>query len=292
MRNAKELHELVRAMLDWDSARVISARPYPDSDNDGTPDPTRAVISLRDHVLSPNPKDGNREFPAFAPEGKKDDGLQLDLETGEVVDQRVHFRRKLRRLIDPDTKVLTIPFDTTLLASTGARFFTGPSANAPGTYRDKISSVAVNIIATPMPGDPPVVSGELYCGGQTYFRTRIPRWEDRSIIGPQRSDPDNLGERDFGGEFIISTFHKHEQLDFNKPVFKPKDHDFDIISFGYNQDESSLERSSAFKEYSVAATKWELKFNKGSYNIDRIEDIRVIILHNAANRTEATAPAP
>ena len=137
-----------------------------------------------------------------------------------------------------------------------------------------------------------MVSGELYYGGQTYFRTRIPRWENRSIIGPQRSDPGNLGERDFSGEFIISTFHKHEQLDFNKPVFVPRDDDFDIFSFGYNHDEATLERSSGFKEYSVAATKWELKLNPGTYNIDMIEDIRVIILHNAANRTEATAPAP
>ncbi|MFT4639428.1 MAG: hypothetical protein ACI8T1_002753, partial [Verrucomicrobiales bacterium] len=300
MRNALELQGLVKAMADWDGIRTASDNPYP-----GTP--SEELISFRNHILSPNPKDYIRNFPAFPPAGFEDDGLRFDLETGETVSQLEHFHRILERHVEQPSQALLIPFNTTLLEKIGARFFTShnfadPSAPTGGTYRDKIVSVAVNIVATPQGGDPTTVTGSLFYGGETYFRTRIPRWEVVSTesvpgsgvfdlnIGPTRLDPGNVESIDFKTEFIVSTFRKFFQPNFNKPIFVADDQDFDSFNFGYNQPKANLVRADGFKEYSVAATKWLLKIDAGQYQIDRIQDIELYIEHNAANRTKPIAP--
>jgi hypothetical protein len=239
MRNVLELNELLSAMEVYNDNRQIAAAPQLDT----------VTISFKDHLLSTNPKDANRLFPAAPSPALADDGQRFDLETGEVVSQLEHFRRTLKRKVtlgEPNDNLI-IPFNTTLLENINARFFSGPDFSgapaviSPGTYRDKIEWLAVNIGAgdTATSGVTAGIGGFIVYGGESYFRTRIPRFEDTSIAGPNRSDPANLQNFDFTGEFIISRFRRPVQLDFNKPVFSMRDTAIDPLKIGYNEESAS-----------------------------------------------------
>ena len=287
LRNANELNELLAAMTQFDLDRIAEITQT-----------ETVTISFRDHLLSPNPKDVNRLFPQVPPAGHEDDGLRLDLATGDVVPQQLHFRRQLERLVDANGN-LTIPFDTTLLEHLGTRFFTGPNYSlnpiSPGTYRDKIEWLAVNVVASDgaFSADTSGRSGSMLYAGETFFRTRIPPLANR--------DPGtNITAQDMPGDFISATFRRPVLFDFNN-VFTMQSFANTSIKFAYNEKSATdLDvfnalasdqigfKSLAFKEYSVAATQWTLNLNAGTFDISKINDIELVMVHRSTDRVTPT----
>lgn len=290
LRNANELNDFLTAMINFDQARISEAT-----------ETETTTISFRDHILSPNPRDVNRRFPQFPPAGQEDDGLRVDLETGDTVSQQVLFSRILSRHVD-EFGNLQIPFDTTMLESLGTRFFTGANytTNLPGYYRNKIDWLAVNVVASDgsTVADLGGRSGGLVYAGETFFRTRVPPWIDRRPGG-------NVQINDQPGEFITSTFRKPVTFNFDN-VFTMESAALSTVQVAFNQNpikdntaiKAALEdeglgfRTTAFKEYSVAASQWTLILNAGTFNVDNIQDIELRIVHRSTQRVNPTTPNP
>ncbi len=284
LRNANELNDFRLAMNQFDLNRITEGE-----------DTETTTISFRDHLLAPNPRDVNRRFFPNPPAGQEDDGLRVDLETGETVSKEILFKRMLQRHLDPSGNLM-IPFDTTLLEHLGTRFFTGPNytTNTPGYYRNKIEWIAVNVVASDGSADADLSGrpGSLVYAGETFFRTRVPPLVDRS-------SSDKVTLLDKPGEFITSTFRRPKTFNFDN-VFTMESAAQTAVQFAYNQNplkdnvdiKEALEdpnlgfRSTAFKEYSVAATQWTLILNQGQFNVDNIEDIELRIVHRATERTK------
>ena len=301
-RNAEELETLLQKMVQFNGDREASP---------GTLVEDRVIISLRDHVLTPNPQDVNLLFNPLP----ADDGMRFDPLTGQVVDKVARFRAILESFkTDPGNpnSAIEIVFDTTKLQNLGGSFFAGPDYSNPtnpssGLYRDKIDWLAVNIVAEDGPALPSLNgrSGSLRYAGNTFFRTRVPPCWTRApgnVAGGDAFDP----EKDFPGEFIISPFRYYQDTNFTGI--------FDLFDFqeatatkmaysgvSANDDTAVENRVIAenngflrrdFKERSVAATRWTLRINPGQVDISQLEDIELIINHKTYTRPQITCPAP
>jgi len=307
-RNATELEQIVIKMGQFDGDRNASS---------GTPVDSESVISMRDLLLTPNPDDVNRSFlPVFL---ENDKGLRFDPQLGRVVTKIERFRNILTALKaqNPVTGQLVIPFDTTQLAGYDG-LFKGPNYDNRtdpdvGFYRDKISWIGINIIATngSPPGD---TSGNrtatLRYGGTMYFRTRVaPCWTrapgNVAGLGGGVSNP----KKDFRGEFIITPFRYYQDEDYTGEFKAFNSLIMPGIKTAYSSDSATTSavrnqlfgdiigvgstgyRRQDFKELSVAATNWSLEFSDGQFDINNIDDIELIIYHNSYARPQITCPA-
>jgi hypothetical protein len=316
-RNATELEELVRSMAFFNQDRAASP---------GTLRNDRVTISLRDHVLTPNPDDVNREFGAFPP----DEGLRYDEESGAVASTVEHFRDILRGLQTapgPGGGIngpLRITFDTSKLEL--GQFFGGPDYTDPdniqsGLYRDKIDWMAVHFVFEPgsdVKGNPVPdipgnngIDGSMSYAGNTYFRTRVPPCPDRSpgiVTSGEGTIPDsnNQGQVqvrvDFPGEFVIAPFRYYQDTNFSgvfdlydKQNAPALEYLFSTRSAEVPAVEAKIESQTGFqirdfKERSVATTRWTLNIGSNQFAIDDLIDIELVIQHQAYTRPQITCP--
>jgi hypothetical protein len=190
-RNSLELRRIYQNMEFFNDDRENSS---------GTRRDDLATISLSDHVLTPNPKDFNRDFGAFP----LDNGRRVNPLTNEPFDKVDHFRQKLRSLqTTPENAfggngAIEIVIDTTELEIgqlfAGAKYTFSPpnSTNLvdvdSGLYRDKLNWIAVHFVfkegsfvksslVPAIPGNNGI-DGSMSYGGITKFRTRIPPYPD------------------------------------------------------------------------------------------------------------------
>lgn len=311
-RNANELETIVIKMAQFNADREGSP---------GTQVPDRVIISLRDHILTPNPEDRNRTFPPAL----KDDGLRFDPSSGRVVSKEERFRAILSGLqAQSGNGSIKISFDTTQLAGLGGQFFSGPNyildrVNPDvGLYRDKIDWIAINIVANDLgvdeePGDFRTGinrTGTLRYGGTTYFRTRVaPCWTRAAgTVSEAGKDPYST-KKDFQGEFIVQPFRYYQDTNFTG-LFDTKDElQMPSAKIAYSSKSAEIPgvidriiadtpgagaagyRRTDFKELSVAATRWSLTLGAGQITIDDIDDIEFIIQHNSYTRPQITCPA-
>ena len=118
-RNYQELETIRQKMALFDSQREIAS---------GSPQSAPAVISLRDHFLTPNPQDTNLEFSPIL----VDDGLRWDPETNTTVTKIERFRHLLSDRVEGGN--LIIEFDTTRMRNFGS-FFRGPDFSNPSNIQ-------------------------------------------------------------------------------------------------------------------------------------------------------------
>ncbi len=281
-RNATELDNIVQQMGLWNGNRT------------GTPQPNTTIISLRDKLVTPNPIDVNLDFaPTLV-----DNGLRFNPQTGTVVDKTARFRQILQNYTDASGNIV-VPFNTFLLADLGGTFFAGPDfsdAQNPeqGAYRDKIDSIAVNLVATDgiTPPDINGRSGRITYSGTTFFRTRVPLYRNRNpALTLASADAFSL-EKDFPGEFIYAPFRFYQDTNFTGVFETFNVQNVGSMRFAYSRDSANnqtvLSRLTdpAFgflrkdlKERSVAATRWGLRINAGQINLANLQDIEIVVKH-------------
>ncbi|MDB4451850.1 hypothetical protein N9129_01415 [Akkermansiaceae bacterium] len=291
-RNAQELDFIVQKLAEFNLART------------GTPVNDTTIISIRDQFLTPNPLDINLDFSPLL----VDDGLRYNAQTQSIVDKQTRFRQFLTEYTDASGNIV-IPLDTTVLENFGS-FFKGADFSDlqnpdSGFYRNKIDWVAVNLIASDG-STPPNINGRtgrITYGGNTFFRTRVPICPDRTPANTVSSSDSFDANKDFGSEFVVQPFRFYQDTNFTG-VFEL----FDVqnvtnMKFAYSADSAnnstvldriSDERFSFFrrdlKERSVAATRWQLRINANQVDLNNLEDIELIIRHNAFPRPQITCP--
>ena len=304
-RNATELKTIVQKMAQFDGDRTASP---------GTLVEDRAYISLRDHVLTPNPDDINLLFNPLP----ADAGVRFDSDGNRVVTKVERFRTILTELAAATGGgAIEITFDTTKLQNLGGQFFAGPDYSTPtrptsGLYRDKIEWLAVNIIAEDAPELPSIGvprSGSMRYGGNTFFRTRVPPCWTRAQ-GNVISDGSAFdATKDFPGEFIVAPVRFYQDTNFTGIFDVSNEVDMTSVKIAYTGDSaqtntavlaaivadlpgagSSGYRRTDFKERSVAATRWTLRINTGQVDISKLEDIEIIIQHKAYTRPKISCP--
>jgi hypothetical protein len=304
-RNAQELDLIVQKMAEFNLPRDSSS-----PDNSDT-----TIISLRDQLLSPNPKDVNLTYKNEITENGvttdlTDDGLRYDPETQAVVTQETRFRQILESYKD-DFGNIVIPIDTTRLKNFSTLFpgpdFSDLSNPDQGAYRNKIETVAINIVADPSKDPSAIIpsgvngkNGRITYGGNTFFRTRVPICPDRTPAATAPGDPIYSPDTDFGSEFVIQPFRFYEDTNFTGTFELKSFQNISGMKFAYsgasaNDNVAVLDRvlnpSFSFlrkelKERSVAATRWEIRINNGQLDIDDILDIELIIQHNSYQRAQ------
>ena len=302
MRNVTELDDLLTAYLAFDADRELG-------DVSST---VTSIISFKNHLLARNPKLSNLT-------DRTEDDLRIDFSTGIPipVTQVELFRSKLRSFQDQDGAIC-VPFNTALLQDIEG-LFRGPeysstgNINSGGQWRDKIIYVKFNIIAEdgPISGpggfQPLIVNGAAGYGGLTIFRTRVVPCAGIFDRLTQNSAATQVnGEYiDLPGEFFVQPyrFYQSENLD---NVFQVRDENTATgPSFAYSGRTARASGADPtqedilggtfqindFRELSVAATRWSLKINANQPNlpgqvvdIDKIEDIELIIRHRASSR--------
>ena len=289
-RNAIELKTIVEKMHEWDGNRTGTKIEFP------------TIISLRDHLLTPNPEDINLKFP----KNLVDSGLRYDPATRTVIDKQEHFHRILESYKDADGNIV-IPFDTTQLENLGAFFkdpdFSGTGTPDSGFYRNKIDWIAVNIIAT----DDKAISppdfredrlGRFTYGGNTFFRTRVPVRQDRLTAVTTTSSESYDADEDFGGEYIVAPSRFYQDTSFTGVFSLFEVQATPTTAFAYSNDSAAIDskildrlkdttfpyRRTSLKERSVAATRWELRINSGQVVIANLKDIEIIIQQVAYER--------
>jgi hypothetical protein len=281
-RNAAELSTIVQQMTLWNGNRT------------GSPQPNTTIISLRDKLVTPNPIDVNLDFaPTLV-----DKGLRFNEQTGAIVDKTVRFRQILQNYTDASGNIV-IPFNTFLLAGLGGTFFAGPDfsdAQNPeqGAYRDKIDSIAVNLVASDgvTPPDLNGRSGRITYSGTTFFRTRVPLYRNRNVARTL-ADADKFNiEKDFPGEFIYAPFRFFQDTNFTGVFETFNVQNVGSMRFAYSRDSANnqtvlnrlIDPASGFlrkdlKERSVAATRWGLRINAGQINLANLQDIEIVVKH-------------
>lgn len=280
LRNAKELDELLTQMVNWDVPRTAETLNSP---------PKTTFISLLEDVIAPNPYELN--------ETNTDDlGTRIDFVTGEVVEKRELFRRQLQRYEDA-FGFIQIPFNTVLLEDHDGNFFRGPDYLAdgtiiPGTWRDRITSITVNLIAEDGTAVLQTKNGSLIYGGLTFQRTRRPLRADRTRPPISTGSAEVLN---LGGEFTATPFRYWESNNFDNR-FVPRHSQITSLNLAYSEgtlrgvDERLLRENFinvAFAQRSVAATDWTLIINPGQgIDIDKLQDIEIIIRHRYSDRAQ------
>jgi hypothetical protein len=290
-RNAQELDDLLTQMDLWNAIRVTQ-----------TTGSQRIItrISLRDHILSRNP----RRFYAADP---SDPGTRVDdtvstepLPTVETVE---HFRNVLTaKYTEPGTGDLVIPFSTAFRneapEQVDGSFFRGATYNAagaitsPGFWREKIEYVKVKILAKSGAANA-VVGGAIDYGGITYFHTRVPPRGDRTVAG--------LNSDDARGELMVAPFRFWESPDFNDQFVARSAHRVTsenipctatatVITYDGNGNGSDNAGPpiGAFTGRSIAASGWNLRINRVTgttiLDVNAIDDIEFLIAYKHSNR--------
>lgn len=305
-RNATELDFIVQKMAEFNFPRQNETPGIDDT----------IVISLRDQVLTPNPRDVNRTFKNEITEDGvvydlTDDGLRYDPATQTVVDQQTRFRQILESYKDASGNIV-IPVDTTLLANYSTLFpgadFSDLSNPDQGTYRNKVQKVAVNLFVDPAkaPGAGPLPdtngkNGRITYGGNTFFRTRVPVCPDRTTATTTGGDASFNSRTDFGSEFIMQPFRFYQNTEFDGSFRFFSVQNIPSMKFAYTGASAKsttvlnniINPNLAFfrpelKERSVAATRWEITLNSGQVNLDHIIDIEFIIQFQAYARAQIT----
>ncbi len=235
-RNALELERIFQNMEFFNDDRELQP---------GTRRDDLATVSLRDRVLTPNPKDVNKEFGAFP----LDDGIRSSGSSSNPIDKVSKFQEILAELqTAPGNSFgsngpITIPIDTTQLEIgqlfAGPRYTYSPPGSTnltsitSGLYRDKITYLAVHFVfkegslvkgnlAPSIPGNNGI-DGDMTYAGNTFFRTRIPPYPSNLATGtPQNTsdnsivDSENGGTQprtNFPGEFLIAPFRYFQNTD-------------------------------------------------------------------------------
>ena len=287
MRNAEELKDLFNALENFNSSGRLNFAQNTDQ---------FTTISLR-RLLTPNPN-------ALALFDQFDPGVRVDQRTGETVTEREMFRRQLRRLVDTNGN-LVIPVNTTRLSEIDyPDFFLGPLyANngailREGRWHDVVRYVKVNLVYPSHVGATPLaVSGKITYSGLTLFRTRVaPCGLPANRLLNTQGDARNIP-----GELFATPFRSYVNLDFTVPFFEVRDRKEESRPFARSRDYvrnlnpplldplTDNYKSTAFTEYSVAATGWELTlFATPNVNLDLIEDIEFIVAHRSADREQVS----
>ena len=238
-RNALELEAVMARMQEFDLLRVTNT----------TLMNSTSVISFKNDLLSVNPANPNHSLNI----GESD--LRV-AENGQVIDQQEHFLRQILASESPNTPgTYLIEFDTTQLEHLplffpGPDFITDPDNPRAGTYRNKIVSIAVNVVAregTPGVGEEPDINGligRMIYGGNTLARTRIPvcprtrrnplareTFIENGVTKVRNVETGEvLGELDNFGRVVVDA-------SADPPVFLKDDEDMDdVVPFGVAQD--------------------------------------------------------
>ncbi len=278
LRNAAELDDLLTQLKAWNDDRLIQDIPSVHT----------SFISLRDDVLTPNPYVLN-STPAL----RTDTGMRVDLQTGETVTQLELFRRLLQREADASGNI-TIRLDTARLAGLHGNFFVPPtyttSSVFPGEWRDKILYLKVNIVAEDGTPIPQTVPGGLTYGGQMFFRTRIPPCPDRTVV---------TNALDLPGEFFTAPFRYYTSANYNN-AFTFTDTQTASIGMAYTGATAisptgeeilgSTFQINDFNQRSVATSRLELTLFAGTLDINKINDIEIIVRHSSSARLAPTCP--
>ncbi len=298
-RNAEELSEVRNQMNNFDLVRVANV-----GDN---PERSTTVISMRDHLLTPNPATQDVQNSQ-----NSDEGLRYDPSLRRVVEKQELFRSILRQSQttpeNPQTGrsgQLIIPFDTTKLEGLGDLFVGAsyiqqgngqPPLVRTGSYLNKIETIIVNIVGNdgPVAPQPPNSNGIQACfvyGGNTFFRSRLAVKADRSPSGEFDQS------RDFLGEFVVAPFRRFVDPDFTGSfqIFDTQDaplkaaysgrswnDDLNLQEFLKNNSNGFSDRS--LRERSVAATRCALRIDPGQIDLNEIRDIEIIIIHTFKDR--------
>ncbi len=292
-RNYVELEDVREQLSSFDLAASTA---------DGTVQPHRNVISLRDHVLAVNPADPNLDFsPVLIDKGFRqrtdDDGNFV----GPWIPKIERFREILRENVSAEGN-LVIEIDTTRLRKFGDLFqgpdFTNPSNSFSGNYRNKIEWLAVNVIAPLDAANPPNTAGRnfnLTYGGLAWNRNRIPvnpatrKLTSAAPEGSLLADPNQLGE------YNTHPFVYYQSQGLDLRTFDTRDTRDLGSKFLYSQqsitDSTVVEnilidpnrsfRKATFREYSPIASRITLQIDVQQPNaqllIENIDDIEIII---------------
>jgi hypothetical protein len=275
LQNALELDDLLTQLKAWNDDRLLQ-----DIGNNHT-----TFISLRNDVLAPNPNVLNAT-PAL----RVDNGLRVDLITGDTVSQIDLFRRKLARSQDNAGNIV-IPINTVNLAGLNGNFFVGPNYSgatiAPGEWRDKIVYLKVNVVAEDGTTIPRTIGGSLSYGGQMFFRTRMPPCVDRSYQFTQANT------NDIPGEFFTAPFRFYFSAQYDN-LFTARDYQTATISVAYTGATAisptgeeilgSTYQVNDFNQRSVATSSLTLTLFASQVDIEKIKDIELIVRHHSSAR--------
>jgi hypothetical protein len=219
--------------------------------------------------------------------------MRVDLQTGETVTQLELFRRLLQREADASGNI-TIRLDTARLAGLHGNFFVPATytTNAvfPGEWRDKIVYLKVNIVAEDGTPIPQTVPGGLTYGGQMFFRTRIPPCPDRTVV---------TNALDLPGEFFTAPFRYYTSANYNN-AFTSTDTQTASIGMAYTGATAisptgeeilgSTFQINDFNQRSVATSRLELTLFAGTLDINKINDIEIIVRHSSSARLAPICP--
>lgn len=282
LRNAKELDALLTQMVNWDAPRANEILNSPVS---------TSFLSLLNDIIAPNP-DLLNATPT------PDAGVRLDPNTNQAVTKQEFFRRKLLSYRDTNN-FIRIPFNTALLEDKDGNFFRGADYFAdgsinPGLWRDKITSIKINVITTDGTSTPQSLSASLSYGGYTYQRTRRPLRANRTRPDLGTANPQIF---DIGGEFTVSPFQLWTSDNFNN-LFSPSDSQTTSLTAALTGSTARMPGTGedilgntytnvAFAERSVAATRWVLNLNPDPrLDLNKIRDIELIIRHRYSDRAQ------
>ncbi|MGJ8723556.1 MAG: hypothetical protein ACSHYB_03275 [Roseibacillus sp.] len=317
MRNVTELDDLLTAFLAFDAAREPNDSPIVST----------AIISLKDDLLARNPNTFNlTNVPESDPSNDLRVDLtsatvvsQLDLFRNKLRS----YQTGSGSIVVPFNTALLQDIESLFR---GPEYNLDGSIGDPGQWRDKIIYVKFNIVAEDGPDTgpggttPTIINGAVGYGGLTIFRTRLaPRSDPNLRLVPASNASTFTAEvnpgqfvtqfTDYPGEFFVQPyrFYQSENLD---NVFQVLNENLASGSIAYSGNsarfvgfdptqEDTLGQTfqfNNFNELSVAATRWRLVINATQPNlsnqaidIDKIEDIELIIRHRAATRVSSTA---
>ena len=290
-RNYPELERIRQKMAAFNNSAWISTGA----------ESRRNVISLRDHILSPNPDDPNLDFDQFLIDNNFRWSPDPDsINGGAYVDKVTRFRELLRQRVDSNGNLI-IDIDTTKLRRFGD-FFRGPDFSNPdnsfsGDYRNKIMWFGINVIAADAPESEFGGNYIFSYGGNTWFRTRVPvhpstREPATTVVGSQVFNP----AEDIGGEYNIAPFryYQQESLDLSefsllarqnvggRFLYSPRSVlDNNGTEMGRIEDPMKSYRKASFRELSVATSQLTLQIDVTAPDrelvIDNVIDIEIVV---------------
>jgi len=272
LRNYREMKDYVAALEEFNRINLLGFSRLANTDR----------ISLRDHVLAPNPKGG------------PDDGMRVDLDAPggqELVTKTVLFQRMLARSlrdgfyhVNLNTVALDLGDNSTFFARTHYQA-NGTPIN-PGRYLDKIEWYKINLVCTNCGiTDPQVYATGVSYGGSSAIRTpRAPCLDPNrptTLPNDYKSFPFiNFQTPDNGNTWESLPFLRESAtIVLSSSAREPAD------SPG-----ETLYRNALFKERSVATTSLEISIPQGLVQLNKLDDIIIYVRHLSATRQSGNCP--